>query len=132
MRYSLALFCPDLKYSSKNCIPVGVLVVDEDAKKYGLKCLSDLSQGDIFARIIWKGFPNHIRQRFDEYCQEPNHDFYERRLSTYHGFISQIVYDWSQSTISFSDSLALERDSEESIEQRTETLFKQKVLSRLD
>ncbi len=133
MRYTLALYCSDLTDSTKDFIPVGVLVVDENAQKYAFRHLLHLpthQNRDRITKAIWRVFPALLEQRFHEYTQNPNHDLYKKSTGEYHGFISQIISEWSQSSICFSDSTPLEGD--EDIEQRTRKLFKEKVLRSLD
>ncbi|OGZ69635.1 MAG: hypothetical protein A3D44_01305 [Candidatus Staskawiczbacteria bacterium RIFCSPHIGHO2_02_FULL_42_22] len=130
MRYSLALYCSDLTDSTSDYRPVGVLVVNENSQKYSFKHLSPLYGLDFMTTIIWKNVPAILEQRFNEYQKEPNHDFYRERLDEYYGFISQLIDEWSQSNICFSNSMSIEENG--SVELISEKLFKQKVLRRLD
>ena len=130
MRYSLALYCSDLTDSTSDYRPVGVLVVNENSQKYSFKHLSPLYGLDFMTTIIWKNVPATLEQRFNEYQKEPNHDFYRERLDEYYGFISQLIDEWSQSNICFSNSMSIEENG--SVELISEKLFKQKVLRRLD
>ena len=133
MRYSLALYCPDLKDSTKDFVPVGILVVDEKTQRYAFKRLETLSSildEDVITRAVWQSSPEFLEQKFEEYCKNPNHDLYKERTTEYHGFISQVIQDCAQSTICFSDSMPAEGN--EDIQQLTQKLFKEKVLGKLD
>ncbi len=133
MRYALALYCSDLTDSSHDFIPVGVIVVDENAKRYafqGLQRPPNMTQIDEITQIMWNILPIALEQRFLEYTTEPNCNYYKERIREYHGFISQLIVDWSQSTICFSDSITLEGN--EDIEEITQKLFQEKVLRTLN
>ncbi|MDO8511547.1 MAG: hypothetical protein Q7S55_05275 [Nanoarchaeota archaeon] len=133
MRYALALYCSDLTDSRKDLIPVGVLVVDEKAQRYAFKNLEHFSHifcEDDITMAIWQSIPEILEQRFEKYCKNPSHDLYKDRAKEYHGFISQMIDEWSQSSIYLSDSMPLEGSDD--IEKRTQILFKEKVLRKLD
>ena len=130
MRYSLALYCPDLKDSSKDFIPVGVLVVDEETQKYKFQGLSILPTPDFMTNVLWRGLPTLLEQRLLQYVKEPNHNSYKQHSDEYHGFISQVIQESEQSTVCFSDSILVEE--KENIDKITKRLFQEKVLRRLD
>ncbi len=132
MRYTLALYCSDLTDSSKKVIPVGVLVVDETAQNYAFKCLDGLSsiqRADHITKAIWDTIPEILEQKFEDYRENPNHESYKNTISEYHGFISQMIDELAQCSISFSDSMPLQGN--EDIEKRTQILFQEKVLQNL-
>ena len=134
MRYSLALYCSDLKDSTKDFVPVGVLVVDEDNHKYAFKYLdqfSGIQAADVITKAMWQSMAEHLEQRFEQYCQKPDHNFYKEKGTAYHGFISQMIQDSAQSTICFSDSIPIE-EKRGSLEAICSDIFKKIVLRSLD
>lgn len=107
--------------------------MDEKAQQYAFKHiekLSDLQEADYLTRAIWQSFPETLEQKFEEYCKNPSHQLYEDKATEYHGFISQVIQDCEQSTISFSDSIPMAEN--QNIEQATQKLFKEKVLQKFD
>lgn len=132
MRYSLALYCPDLTDSFKDFIPVGVLVVDETAQKYAFKYLENFSiiqDADVITKAIWQSIPEILEQRFEGYCRDPKHDSYKKEINNYCGFISQMIDEWSQSSICLSGSMPLE--GKEDLEKISQRIFLEKVLKKL-
>ena len=112
IRYSLALYCPDLTDSSKNFVPVGVLVVDEKNKRYAFKHLEDFSNiqdADALTKAIWQSIPEILEQNFEQYFENQKHELYKDMAGRYHGFISQVIEEMAQSTISFSNSYCFGR-----------------------
>ena len=133
MRYALALYCSDLTDSRKDLIPVGVLVVDEKYQRHAFKHLENFSHifcEDDITMAIWRSIPEILEQRFEEYCKKPNHDLYKDRAKEYHGFISQVIEEMAQSTISFSDSAPVE--GVEDLEKICINIFQKKVLRTLN
>jgi len=133
MRYALALYCSDLTDSTSDFLSVGVLVVDEANRKYTFKHLdhfSRIQETDLITKAVWQSIPDLLEYRFEQYCQNPDHGSYKENGAAYHGFISQVILDCAQSTISFSDSIPT--DGNEDIEQITQKLFKEKVLRKMD
>lgn len=132
MRYALALYCSDLTDSSKKVIPVGILVVDGAAQKYAFKYLdrfSSIQRADPITKAIWDTIPEIIEQRFEDYYKNPNREPCRKAAGEYHGFISQMIDEWAQCSISFSESMPLEGN--EDIEKRMQILFQEKVLRDL-
>ena len=133
MRYALALYCSDLTDSRKDLIPVGVLVVDEKYQRHAFKHLENFSSilgEDDITMAIWQSIPEILEQRFEEYRKKPNHDLYKDRAKEYHGFISQVIEEMAQSTISFSDSAPVE--GVEDLEKICINIFQKKVLRTLN
>ena len=133
MRYSLALYCSNLTDSTKEFTPIGVLVVDETNQRYAFKRLENcfsIHGEEVITRAVWQSIPEILERSFEVYCKNPNHDLYKKRATEYHGFIRQVIQDYAQSTICFSDSLLAEGN--EDIEQLTQKLFKEKVLGHLN
>lgn len=133
MRYALALYCSDLADSRKDFIPIGVLVVNEKDQKYAFKHLENVSAilgEDVITKAVWDSLPEILEQRFEEYRKDPHHDLYKDRTMEYHGFISQVIEEMTQSTISFSDSISVE--GTENLEKICINIFQKKVLRALN
>lgn len=130
MRYALALYCSDLTDSTKDFNPIGVLVVDEKAQRYAFKHLENFSSildEDVITKAIWQSISEILEQRFEEYCKNQNHDLYKDRAKEYHGFISQVIEEMAQSTVSFSDSAPVEEA--EDLEKICINIFQKKILN---
>lgn len=111
---------------------MGVLVVNETAHKYVFKYLDDFSsiqRADPITKAVWESIPEILEKRFENYRKNPNHESYQNAVNEYHGFISQMIAELAQCSISFSDSVPL--DGNKDIEKRTQILFQEKVLQTL-
>lgn len=130
MRHALAYYCSDLTDPHAKFNPIGVIVVDEKSQDYALRFLSceewpkQEQPSDELSAEVWTALPETLRQKFLDYKNSPHHKNYILLMGkeNYHGFISQIVHDYSRSSICFGPSQLIK--DERTIEEIADSLFK--------